>query len=101
MLERADQLVFQAWAGLDPDPLIQAGDHFFDVRVPLRTMGIADARRTKITIGDAQWPKSVVFSAEARSPYPLGIGRMPITIESGPTRCSTRVSRKPASFIQP
>jgi hypothetical protein len=68
MLERADQLVFQAWAGLDPDPLIQAADHFFDVRVPLRTMGVADARRTKITIGDAQWPKSAIFSLEAQ-PY--------------------------------
>jgi hypothetical protein len=35
MLERADQMIFQAWADLDPDhPLVQAGDHFFDVRVP-------------------------------------------------------------------
>ena len=25
----------------------------------------------------------------------------PMTIESGPTRCSTRVSRNPASFIHP
>jgi hypothetical protein len=32
------------------------------VRVPLRTMGITDARQTKITIGDAQWPKSAIFS---------------------------------------
>jgi hypothetical protein len=68
MLERADQMIFQAWAGLDPNPLVQAGDHFFDVRVPLRTMGVADARPTKITIGDAQWPKSAIFSLEAQ-PY--------------------------------
>jgi len=51
---------------LHPDPLVQAGDHFLDVRVPLRTMGVADARRTKITIGDAQWPKSAIFSLEAQ-----------------------------------
>jgi hypothetical protein len=66
MLERADQMIFQAGAGLDPHPLIQAGDHSFDVRVPLRTMGVADATRTKITIGDAQWPKSAIFSFEVR-----------------------------------
>ena len=68
MLERAGRMIFQASAGLDPDPLIQAGDHFFDVRVPLRTMGVVDASRTKITIGDAQWPKSAIFSLEAQ-PY--------------------------------
>ena len=66
MLERSDQMIFQAWAGLDPDPLIQAGDHSLDVRVPLQTMGVADARHTKITIGDAQWPKSAIFSLEAQ-----------------------------------
>ncbi len=66
MLERADQMIFQAWAGLDPNPLVQAGDNFLDVRVPLRTMGVADARRTKITIGDAQWPKSAIFTLEAQ-----------------------------------
>ncbi len=66
MLERADRMIFQAWAGLQPDPLIQAGGSFLDVRVPLRTMGIADARHTKIMIGDAQWPKSAIFSLEAQ-----------------------------------
>jgi len=64
MLERADQKIFEATAGLDPNPLVQTGDHFFDVRVPLRTMGVADARQTKITLGDAQWPKSVFFSLD-------------------------------------
>jgi hypothetical protein len=68
MLERAGQMVFQAWAGLQPNPLVQAGDNILDVRVPLRTMGIADAGRTKITIGDAQWPKSAIFSLEVQ-PY--------------------------------
>jgi hypothetical protein len=48
MLERADQMIFQAWAGLHPDPLVQAGDNFLDVRAPVRTMGVAaDARHTK------------------------------------------------------
>jgi hypothetical protein len=66
MLERAGQMIFQAWAGLSPDPLVQTGEHFFDVRVPLRTMVVADAGRTKITIGDAQWPKSAIFSLEVQ-----------------------------------
>jgi len=66
MLERANQMIFQAWAGLQPHPLLQTGDNFLDVRVPLRAMGVTDARRTKIMIGDAQWPKSVIFSLEAQ-----------------------------------
>jgi hypothetical protein len=66
MLERADQMIFQAWSGLHSDPLVQAEDHFLDVRVPLRTMGVADASHTKITIGDAQWPKSVIFSLQVQ-----------------------------------
>jgi hypothetical protein len=57
-------MIFQASAGLHPDPLVRAGDHFLDVRVPLRTMGVADARHTKIMIGHAQWPKSAIFSLE-------------------------------------
>ncbi len=68
MLERADQMIFQAWAGLDPDPLVQAGDRCLDVRVPLRTMGVADTSPSKITIGDAQWPKSALFNLTAK-PY--------------------------------
>jgi len=68
MLERANQMIFQAWAGLHSDPLVHAGDKTLDLRVPLRTMGVADARNTKITIGDAQWPKSAIFSMEAQ-PY--------------------------------
>jgi hypothetical protein len=66
MLERSDRMIFQAWAGLHPDPLIQAGDNFLDVRVPLRTMGVADASHTKISIGDAQWPRSAIFNLEAQ-----------------------------------
>jgi hypothetical protein len=37
-----------------------------NVRVPLQTMGVADAARTKITVADAQWPKSALFSLEAQ-----------------------------------
>ena len=66
MLERAKQMIFQTWADLHPNPLVQAGEHFFEVRVPLRTMGVADARPTKITIGDAQWPKSALFSLDVQ-----------------------------------
>jgi hypothetical protein len=68
MLERTGQTIFQAWADLHPNPLVQAADHFLDVRVPLRTLGVADARSAKITIGDAQWPKSAIFSLEVQ-PY--------------------------------
>jgi hypothetical protein len=34
---------------------------FFEVRVPLRMLGIADGERTKIVIGDGLWPKSRDF----------------------------------------
>ena len=64
MLERANRMIFEKNVGLDPDPLVQAGDRFLDVRVPLRTMSVADASRTKITVADAQWPKSALFSIE-------------------------------------
>jgi len=66
MLERAGQMIFQTWADLHPNPLVQAGGNVLEVRVPLRTMGVADAGRTKIMIGDAQWPKSALFSLEAQ-----------------------------------
>jgi hypothetical protein len=68
MLERADKMVFQAWAGTNPNPLIHAGGNSLDVRVPLRTIGVTDAARTKIMIGDAAWPKSAIFSLEVQ-PY--------------------------------
>jgi len=45
---------------------LMAGNNFLDARVPQRTMGVADAGPTKITIGDAQWLKSAIFSLEAR-----------------------------------
>lgn len=66
MVERANQMIFQASADLQPHPLVQAGGRSFDVRIPLRTMGVSDARQTKITIGDAQWPKSALFSLEVQ-----------------------------------
>jgi hypothetical protein len=66
LLERANRMIFQTWAGLHPDPLIQAAGNALDLRVPLRAMGIADSRQTKIVIGDAQGPKSAIFSLEAQ-----------------------------------
>ena len=68
MLERSNQMIFQTWAGLDPDPLIRAGGNTLELRVPLRSMGIENAKNTKIVIGDAQWPKSAIFTVEAQ-PY--------------------------------
>lgn len=65
-LERGGQPIFQASSALHPDPLVQVGLHFFEVRIPLRTMGISDASRMQFTIGDAQWPKSAVFSVQAQ-----------------------------------
>jgi hypothetical protein len=59
-------MIFQTWAGLQPDPLIQAGGNALEVGVPLRTMGVTGARHTKIMIGDAQWPKSALFSVDAQ-----------------------------------
>jgi len=60
MLEHSNQMIFQTWAGPHPDPLIQAGDHSFNLRIPLQTMGAAAT--SKITLADAQWPKSAIFS---------------------------------------
>jgi hypothetical protein len=65
-LFQGDQTIFEATAGLDPSPLVLVGDRSFEVRIPLRTMGVTDVARTKITIGDAQWPKSAVFSVAAQ-----------------------------------
>lgn len=66
MLERGKQVIFQAWAGPDPDPLVEAGGDSLEVRVPLRTMGVTDATHTKFVIGDAEWPKSAMFTVEAQ-----------------------------------
>lgn len=66
MLERSDRMLFQTFAGLDPDPLVRAGGNSLEVRIPLRTMGIADPTHTKMVIGDAQWPRSAIFTAEAQ-----------------------------------
>lgn len=61
-LERKDKEVFSATAGLDPSPLVEVAGRDYDIRIPLATMGIVDSRATRITIGDAQWPKSAVLS---------------------------------------
>lgn len=64
-LERGGKPIFQARADLHPNPLVHAGEHFFEVRVPLRTMGVVDGGQTKIVIGDARWPKTALFNFEA------------------------------------
>jgi len=63
-LERGNEAIFEADAGLETDPLVQVGEHYFEVRVPLRTIGVTEAQRAKIAIGDAQWPKTAVFSLD-------------------------------------
>jgi hypothetical protein len=64
--DRGEQTIFEASTGLDPNPLVLVGARAFEVRVPLRTMGVTDAGGTKISIGDAQWPKTAVFSIDAK-----------------------------------
>jgi hypothetical protein len=61
-LERNHREVFSASAGLEASPLVQVTERDYDIRIPLATMGILDSRATRMTIGDAQWPKSAVLS---------------------------------------
>jgi hypothetical protein len=68
-LEHKDHEVFSASADLHPSPLLEVAGRDYEVRIPLRTMGILDSRATRITIGDAQWPKSAVLSFAAQK-YP-------------------------------
>ncbi|HEX5226821.1 MAG TPA: hypothetical protein VFW44_03890 [Bryobacteraceae bacterium] len=65
-LERKDKEVFSASADLSPSPLVTVTGPDYDIRIPLATMGIMDSRATKITLGDAQWPKSAVLSFAAQ-----------------------------------
>jgi hypothetical protein len=69
-LERNDHEIFSASADSDPSPLLEVSGRNYDIRIPLLTMGIRDSRATRMTIGDAQWPKSVVLSfAVQRYPH--------------------------------
>ena len=69
-LERNHHEVFSASADLRPSPLVEVAGRNYDIRIPLGTMGIMDASATKMTIGDAQWPKSAVVSfAVQRYPH--------------------------------
>jgi hypothetical protein len=52
-----------------PSPLVEVAGRDYDIRIPLATMGILDSRATRMTIGDAQWPKSAVLSM-AMQRYP-------------------------------
>lgn len=61
-LERNDHEVFSASSDLQPNPLVQVTERDYEIRIPLATMGILDSRATRMTIGDAQWPKSAVLS---------------------------------------
>lgn len=58
-LEQKDREVFSTSADLHPSPLLDVTGRDYDVRIPLATMGITDSRATRMTVGDAQWPKSV------------------------------------------
>ena len=61
-LEHDGHEVFSASADLHPNPLVEVAGRDYDIRIPLATMGIMDSRATRMTIGDAQWPKSAVVS---------------------------------------
>jgi hypothetical protein len=61
-LERKGHEVFSVSADLHPSPLVKVAGRAYDIRIPLGTMGILDSRATRMTIGDAQWPKSAVVS---------------------------------------
>lgn len=68
-LEREHREIFTAWADVHGNRLIEVNGRNFEMRIPLRAMGIADARTASITVGDAQWPKSAIVSA-AVARYP-------------------------------
>lgn len=68
-LERNGHEVFSSSADLHPSPLIRVGGRDYDIRIPLGTMGVMDSRATKITVGDAQWPKSALISVAVQR-YP-------------------------------
>lgn len=61
-LEREGHEVFSATAALHPSRLVEVAGRDYDIRIPLAAMGILDSRGTKMTVGDAQWPKSAVVS---------------------------------------
>ena len=61
-LERDHHEVFSAATDLQPSPLLEVAGRDYDIRIPLATMGIPDSRAIKMTVGDAQWPKSAIVS---------------------------------------
>ncbi len=65
-LEQKDREIFTTSADLHPNPLIEVTGSAYDIRIPLAAMGIMDSRATRITVGDAQWPKSVFVSIAAQ-----------------------------------
>ena len=65
-LDQKDKQIFEASADLKTSPLVSVSDRFFEIRIPLRSLGIADAARARIVVGDASWPKSAIVSVAAR-----------------------------------
>jgi len=63
-LERGNKVLFSATADWNANPLIAVNDRFFDMRIPLRALGIAEGASPKIVIGDASWPKAAIFSLD-------------------------------------
>ena len=68
-LEHNNREVFTVFAGLEASPLIEVAGRGYQMRIPLRSMGITDSRTAGITIGDAQWPKSAIVTLKVRR-YP-------------------------------
>ena len=68
-LARKGREVFSASADLHPSPSIEVAGRNYDIRIPLGTMGIVDSRATRMTIGDAQWPRSAVLNIAVKR-YP-------------------------------
>ncbi len=50
-LERKGHEVFSAAADLAPSPLVAVAGRYFEMRIPLGTMGIVDSRATRMTVG--------------------------------------------------
>ncbi len=58
-----------------------------------RTRQLCDFRKSgRLTAGRSRF---------RRDPPRASVHLTPITMDSGPSKCSTRASRNPASFIQP
>lgn len=66
-LEKNGREIFSAGAGLQVDPMTSVSDRFFEIRIPLRALGIVDLNRARIVVGNATWPRSTTASVEAKA----------------------------------